>query len=236
MKKIYAVFLIPVLCALCSPSFADGVQTKVQRNVSRAQLAKSSRAQLTFEWKKELWLSDMVHRRRPGFKDVVVKVENKTTECAGVLLNNSRVATPASCAKGKDGYKLAKVTVTLSNGKRGFGTQNSVVTKGDIAQVRLQSSLTQGLTGADVSFVMGKTSLQDAYGEHVSSALTQFLLSHGVVSARASRLSGRKNTLKKGEPFFLNGKLVALVNNVPHRLPVSLFGGLSEDFLAVFRR
>lgn len=212
----------------------------VRRSVAKAEKTsrqnKAAEVSLSFDWEKKVYLSDMVRRRRPGFKDVLVKVEHKSTQCKGVLLSGAnRVVTPASCAKSKKDFELKQVRLAFANGKKGVASAGSVTVDGDFAQIAASSALTQGLEGARVAAVPEGQSLKETFGDGVSRELFQFFVSRGVVSARAGRLSGTKKTLKVGDPFFYQGKLVALVSNVPNRLPVSLFGGVSEDSLAVFR-
>lgn len=234
MKKIAVLLLILSLApaAFCNPS----VRTQVERTISRASLAKGARVELKFEWKKQEYLERHV-RFRPGRKiRVPYQAEHKTTQCVGVLLNNARVATASSCLKESSGFKLQKITLTFSNGKSGKTSARKASVNGDIAQIAVDPALTVGLIGMEVAEVADGRSLQDVYGKEFASALQNFLLSRGVLSPRAARLTGRKVTLQRGEPFFWKGKVVAVFNRVPRRLPVSLFGQISEDFLSVFRK
>lgn len=236
MKKIYAVFLIPLLCMLSVCSFAQDVSKNVQRKVTQAQLAKSAQVELKLAWKKQDYLERRV-RFHPGRKiRVSYPAQYKTTQCAGVLLTQARVATAASCLQDGDGFQLEQITLTFSNGKSGSVLAPSVRVTDGIAHITVDPALTEGLMGMEVASVPNGSSLQDVYGKDFSSALQNFLISRGVVSDRASRLTGRKASIKKGEPFFWNGKLVAVFNKVPRRLPTALFGQISEDFLAVFHR
>lgn len=230
MKKIAVLLLILSLAptAFCNPS----VRTQVERTITRASLAKGARVELKFEWKKQEYLERRV-RFRPGRKiRVPYPAEHKTTQCVGVLLNNARVATASSCLKESSGFKLQKITLTFSNGKSGKTSARKASVNGDIAQIAVDPALTVGLIGMEVA---DGRSLQDVYGKEFASALQNFLLSRGVLSPRAARMTGRKPNLKLGEPFFWKGKVVAVFNSVPRRLPVSLFGQISEDFLSVFR-
>lgn len=234
MKK--TVLILFVLCLACSAFCKQPIRTQVQRTVAQTRLAKNARVELKFDWKKQEYLEKNV-RFRPGRKiRVPYPAQDKTTQCAGVLLPNDRVATAASCLKEAKGFKLQQITVSFSNGKSGAAAVSGASVKGDIAQIAVDPVLTQGLNGMEVAAVAGGQSLQDVYGSRLTAALQDFLISHGVVSPRASRLTAHKKSIKKGEPFFWNGKLVAVVNSVPRRLPVSLFGHISEDFLAVFRQ
>lgn len=232
------------LAGVWSLGFAQAPQKDlgpaVRRSVAKAEKtsrrAKAAAVSLNFDWEKKVYLFDMVHRRRPGVKNVLVNVEKKSTQCQGVLLaGTNRVVTPVSCAKGKKGFELKRVNLAFANGQKGTGTAGAVSVNGDFAFVAVSSALTRGIEGAQVAAVPEGQSLKETFGDGVSRELALFFINRGVVSARANRLSGAKKTLKVGDPFFYQGKLVALVSDVPSRLPVSLFGGVSEDSLAVFR-
>lgn len=236
MKLFYknlflAVWVFAALPALCQPA----VTTKVQRGVAQRQMVHSASVQLNFSWKKQEFLERRV-RFHPGKKiRVPYPAEYKTTQCMGVLLNTSKVATPATCAKDGNGFELEKVTLTFTNGKQAVGTAKNVQINGEIAQISVAASVINGLEGLEAYPVCAGKTLQDVYGSSLAADLQQFLLEHGVISPRASRVTGRKVSLQKGEPFVWEGKLVALVSRVPSRLPTALFGQMSEDFLAVFR-
>ena len=78
MKKSYVVVVLYLLFVFAVPSFAETIlYNQVEREVGAAQFARSARVDLTFEYKKDFWLSDYVHRRRPGFRNVIVKTEMK---------------------------------------------------------------------------------------------------------------------------------------------------------------
>lgn len=207
---------------------------KAQKNHSAARQNKSAVVSLSFDWEKPVYLSDMVRRRRAGFKDTLVSVKRKTTRCKGVLLERDLAVTPARCARGKDGFKLKQVNLSFANGKKGVEAGQSVCVKGKFAQIRVAPALTEGLNGVQPAGVPDGRSLKETFGSGISGELYGFFMDRGVVSQRAGRLTGVKNTLQMGEPFFYEGKLLALVSEVPSRLPVSLFGGVSEDALAVF--
>ena len=234
MKKSYVVMVLYMLFVFAVPSFAETtLYNQVEREVSAAQFARSARVDLTFEYKKDFWLSDYVHRRRPGFRNVIVKTEMKQKKCVGVLLKDSRVATLSECAKYKD-FELVEVRVSLSNGQTGSGKAGAVSVNDDIAYVRVSSSLTKGLGGLEVTYIPQGNTLQDVYGSDFGTKLQSFLAGRGVVTRKA-RLMGHRPQLEKGEPFIWKGKVVALFNSVPSHLPVSLFGQISEDYLSVFR-
>lgn len=210
--------------------------TRAAVHAQKAHRQEQALATVSFDWEKNLYLSDKIRRRRPGFQDVLLKTERQTTVCRGVLAAGTRrVVTPASCAKAPDGFQLKQVRVHLANGRKGRGTANSVAVSGDFAGVLVSSQLTAGIQGVPLAAVPEGKSLYDVFGRGVQQQLLEFFVNRGVVSARANRLTGVKNTLQKGEPFFYQGQLVALVEEVPNRLPVSFWGGISEDSLSIFR-
>ena len=191
---------------------------------------------LNFQWGKDVYLSDMVSRRRPGFKDVMVRKEQKNTFCRGVLTaGNRRVLTPSRCAQAPEGFSLKEVRLSFANGRKGIGTPESVNVNGEVAEVLVSSQLTAGLHGVYLGAVPPGKTLADTFGREILDELLQFFISRGVVSARANRIVGMKNTLQVGDPFFYQGKLVALVREVPSRLPVSFWGGVSEKPLVLLR-
>lgn len=235
MKRMPVVVMFSILLVAAVPAFCQTrIYNRVQRKVSDAQLARAARVQLTFEYEKAVRLADYVHRRRPGFRDVVVKTEKKQKRCLGVLLANSRVATLAECAAEKD-FELVQVRLTFSNGKTGVGKAGSVSVNEGIAHVRVSDSLTQGIRGLEAAYLPEEKSLQDVYGSELGTELQFFLASRGVLTGRR-RMGSPKISLQKGEPFIWKGKVVALFNNVPKRLPVALFGQISEKFLSVLYR
>lgn len=240
MKHNYVIwlFVVALLAGGYVPSRAQ-TASALAREAQQAQQAhrrEQALARVTFEWEKPVYLSDKIHRRRAGFKDVLLKTEYSRTHCPGVLVAGThRVFTVASCAEAPDGFSLKTVRVQLANGKQGRGSAGSVAIRGNFASVLVSAQLTAGIKGVPVAAVPQGNSLYETFGRGVQQELLQFFVERGVVSPRASRLTGIKNTLQKGEPFFYRGQLVALVKEVPSRLPVSFWGGLSEDSLAVFR-
>ena len=244
MKRNQCIKMLFAAAAICaagnvSAQESAGMLPALTRQVVAAEKLhrqEQAAATLVFEWEKPVYLSDTVRRpRRPGFRDVLVKTERQTTACRGVLLaGENRILTTASCAQAPSGFSLKKVRVQLANGRRGSGLAGSVSINGNFAGVAVSSRLTEGLQGVPVAAVPEGETLYEVFGKGVQQKLLEFFVNRGVVSPRASRLAGVKNTLQKGEPFFYQGKVVALVNEVPRRLPVSFWGGVSEEHLAVF--
>lgn len=191
---------------------------------------------LNFRWEKEVYLSDFVSRRRPGFKDTFIQRKQKNTSCRGVLVEGGRrVLTPVQCAQAPEGFTLKSVTLLFSNGQKGLGSKRTVSMNGELAEIWVSPQVTKGLKGVPLATVAPGESLADAFGNSVLDELLQFFISRGVVSGRANRITGTKNTLQVGDPFFYQGKVVALVREVPSRLPVSFWGGVSEKPLTLLR-
>ena len=236
MKTIHKMLLAICLLFVSAVAFCNtNLYTKTERQVSAARLTHAARVEIGVKWKKEE--AYRVRRHRPGrFRyDTKYRTSYKNTSCVGVLLNNGYVVTSSSCIRRHSGFRVDEVVLSFSNGKTATVKGRKVRTKGEIAQIQVESSVTQGIIGMEVVSIQEGTSLQDVYGKDFAYALQQFLVSRGVVSPRAARMMGRKPNLQVGEPVFWKGKLVALFNSVPRRLPVALFGQISEDYLSVFR-
>ena len=132
----------------------------------------------------------------------------------------------------KNDFKFQKFLVKLANGKMAEGTTESLFIKGDIAYLRINTELTQGLQGVELETVDAGVSLADKIG---SRTLISFLESKGIPAKRHYRIGKyRASQLKVGDGLLYNGKLVALVQRIPtHYLTV--FGRETEDFLAIIR-
>ena len=218
-----------------SASFAPAISRAVFK-ASQEHRLKSAVVDLEFLWSKKVYLSDMVSRRRTGWKDTLIEVKQENTRCRGVLVEGTqRVLTPAVCAKAPAGFSLQSVRLRFANGSQGTGNQNSVSVKGDFAEILVSKKLTAGITGVSLAEVPEGQTLAETFGSGILDELLQFFVSRGVVSRRANRITGVKNTLQVGDPFFYNGELVALVREVPAQLPVSFWGGVSEKGLALLR-
>ena len=53
------------------------LSSAVVRAEKKALQKRKAQVNISFALEKKIWLSDMVHRRRPGFREVVVNVEKK---------------------------------------------------------------------------------------------------------------------------------------------------------------
>lgn len=234
--KNFAKILFAAACVGVWSLSSAATNTGKNGNVSRALDNKLAEVTLVSEFEKPVRLSDMVSRRRPGFKDVLVKVDRQTKTCQGVLLAGTpRVATLSACFKGGDGYQMKKVTLRFANGKQAVGTANSVSVQGEFARLYVKRALVQDLKGVEIAHIAAGKSLQQTYSNDGAAMLAQFFTNRGVISPRALRAMGMKPSLKIGTPVFFRGKLVAFANSVPNKFPVSLFGGVSEDSLTVVR-
>ena len=217
----------------------DGLKPALERAAIKAEQKhrlQTAVAEVQVRWEKAVYLSDWVARRRTGFKDTLLKKERQTTVCRGVLAEGEpRVLTPASCLDAPKGFTLQALTVSFANGQKETLSQQQVTRRGGLAVLAVSSQVTRGLKGAPLAAIAPGKTLAETFGNGVLDELLQFFINRGVVSARANRLTGTKNTLRVGEPFFYRGKLVALVNQVPRRLPVSFWGGVSEEPLVLVR-
>ena len=134
--KNFAKILFAAACVGVWSLSSAATNTGKNGNVSRALDNKLAEVTLVSEFEKPVRLSDMVSRRRPGFKDVLIKVDRQTKTCQGVLLAGTpRVATLSACFKGGDGYQMKKVTLRFANGKQAVGTANSVRVQGEFARL-----------------------------------------------------------------------------------------------------
>lgn len=165
----------------------------------------------------------------------------KTTHCEGVLIGQGdKVATVKECFE-NGRASLKQVTLFFSNKKTAVGNRNTVDVHNDMAFIRVNPQVTQGVKTVQVGLVPADQSLQEYYGRGVGAELMSFMMQKGIFPTRnrcrigASSWRG-KPQLKLGTPFFWNGKVVALFKEVPRRISVSLFGGISEGALRLFRR
>lgn len=233
--KNLAKVLFAAACVGVWSLSSAAVNTGKNAAVSRALDNKLAEVTVITEFLKPVRLSDMVSRHRPGFKDVLVKVEKQTKTCQGVLLAGTpRVVTLASCVKGDKGFAVSKVTLQFANGKQATGEANAIRTQGEFARLYVKRAVVEGLKGVEIANIGAGKSLQQTYKDGTA-LLAQFFNNRGVISPRARRAMGIKPSLKIGSPVFFHGKLVALANDVPSRFPVSLFGGVDEDSLTVVR-
>ena len=72
-------------------------------------------------------------------------------------------------------------------------------------------------------------------GEDIENFLLSFFHSKGVPSHRRSRIGGFSHhpTVKVGEPVLYQGKVIALVKQIPFTFRRGIFGGISESPFAI---
>ncbi len=201
-----------------------------------AGLAQANTEQLTRAVEQQLKTSPVVNISLDWGKD------NRaiTTHCEGVLIGaGDKVATVKECFE-NSGASLQKITLFFSNKKTAVGSWKTIEMHNDMVFVRVNPQITQEVKTMQVGLVPAGQSLQDYYGGEVGAELMAFMIQKGISPARnrcrmgASSWCG-KPSLKLGTPFFWNGKVVALFKEVPRRVSVSLFGGISEGPLRLFR-
>lgn len=236
-KYIFAAGIIYCMLgsmAQAQPSSSQTLTRRLHQEI-RAQQAK---VQLMLTWEKEIRMRDLMSRPpRMGAGNPVISVENKNTVCQGVLLEgNRRVVFPAVCFENDD-FLIKKMQISLRNGRRISVAAEQFYTKGDMGYIPLDAQAAQGLQGAAVRVLRRGESLQSSFGSSMTQALHQFFTSHGIAfKTRVCHLGGNgcRRSLQVGEPVFFEGKLVALVKEVPHRYG-TVWGTVSEEALAVFR-
>ena len=239
MKLSIKKIILPLVCAgLCTSAQALSLEAaKLERTMTEQIRVEQARVQITLYWEKEVQRS--VHRG--GVRSMQNQTQRTETTCQGILLEgNVQVAAPASCFKYED-FSLRQMQLSFSNGKQAVASAQSVRLQEDLAYILVKRNVTEGLIGLPVSKLKEGESLQDAYGKSMTDALHKFFSAAGVRFKAprcrvGSQAYGRasKNTLTVGEPVIFKGKLVALVKEVPH-IYGTLFGGVSESALAIFR-
>lgn len=227
--KVVGAVVISILGCVC----LNAAQTNLENVVTRAVVSQtqSHKVKLSFSWEKKKTVYDYVHRNRRRNQNVVVSVERETTYCQGTLLTGgTKVITVSDCAE-NGSWELKKITFTLANGKTGNLASGQLKKSDEFVSFLIDSSLSNGLQGVNITNIPRAQSLEDTFGSKVQNILYSWFIKHNIFSIRTPH-SGRV-TMEKGQPFFLNGKVVALVNKVPRYMPRS--GIISEGFLTLFR-
>lgn len=211
----------------------------IERRLTQTITAEQARVLFSAEWEKEVRMRDVMARPpRMGAGNPVIRVAQEKTSCQGMLLaGNQKVAVPATCLKHKD-FVLKKVNLIFSNQRKAVGTAQSTYIEGDMGYILVKTEASRGLMGVPVASVREGMALQEVYGDSMTRTLHQFFNSFGVpFKVRRHRIGRQwpKNKLQVGEPVIFNGKLVALVKEVPQRYG-TFWGSVSEDSLAIFRR
>ena len=192
---------------------------------------------ILLRWKKEITLGDMMWRnpRRPARKEQVIKSKQAVTDCLGVLTNEgSRVLFPAVCLK-KAGYELERIDLSFQNGSHISKSAQEIIFRGEIAQIEVSSQATAGLPYAVANEIPAGRSLQEFYGEEMTSYLHKFFHDRNIFSCRVRRgfVSSRPR-LTVGEPLIYHGRVVALVKKEIDTYADG-FGGVSESAFAIVR-
>ena len=241
MKKFLFIFGWVIFWMSAGVPLQANIQNTIEEKMHSSQKAhrhKLALVELEFRFIKEMYYERNV-RFHPGEKiKILTDVQHQTRRCRGVLLDDlTWVLTPATCVAEKSGFELKKVKLALANGKKGCGSKTTVQVSGEISRVRVASELVSGLVGVPAASISPTKTLREVYGSDLSLQLMDFLITGGVFSPRAARWSPnpQKPRLQVGDPFFYQGKLVALVRRVPVKIPWDLFSGVNEDFLSVLR-
>ena len=237
LKLMLGAFLISMPLA----TFAQ-LSTHVERVVTTAQIQTQQLQQaavtVTATLKKPVKMSDMMCRPVRGCKDQIISYETKTNICRGTLeRGGQRVYITADCVRKKD-YTLSAVKLQFANGKVATGTGRAVSIKEDVAYVAVKEDVTRGLQGLAFSKIPQGQSLQKTFGDQIEDFLLSFFRQKGVPSRGRCRIGSslsRASTVNVGEPVIYQGKVIALVRQIPSFFRRGLLGGVSESPLAIIR-
>ncbi len=136
-------------------------------------------------------------------------------QCKGVLAQDGQVLFPAVCLKNAS-RSLKEVGFTFANGKIQPVAVNEITTNGDMALVTANPQAVQDLQGLPVQAL--------PEGRLMRAFFKQFLLNKGVLPAQyrdsdhafAGAYAYREASIHVGEPVIYEGKVIALVKEVPH--------------------
>ena len=238
----YIKFTLAAVLTICSvAAFAQKAQlnTNVTRAVTLAQRQQQATVIVTSTLQKAIKMSDKVCRPLRGCKDQVISYETKTNTCKGTLdQSGKRIYVTADCVS-KSGYTLSGVKLKFANGKVGTGTEHAVSVKEDVASIAVSPALTRGLQGFTFAAIPQGKSLRDMFGTKIENFLLSFFHQNGVPERRKCRIGSSlfrtKPTIKEGDPVIYQGKVIALVKDVPYTFRRGAFGKVSEDALAIIR-
>ena len=242
MKYIsYTKLLLAVLLvSLWATVFAQNsrLETNLQRAVATIQNQREASVLVTAVLHKPVKMADVMCRPTRGCKNQVISYEQKTNTCRGTLSQSGkRVYMTADCVAADD-YTLSSISLKFANGKVAKGTRNAVVVQEDAAYALVKENVTRGLRGLAFEAIPQGQSLQETFGEKMTHFLANFFRQKGVSSRRMCRIGGsfgREDiTLRVGDPVIYQGKVVALVKEVPSRL-LRHSDKVSEHALAVIR-
>jgi hypothetical protein len=228
--------LLSVGLLLITTAFAQN-GTALKRNVTRAINENNSAVNITVDWQKPVRMRDLMSRppRSGADGDMVIRYDTKTLSCKGMFTNTGCVVMPAVCVQNED-FMLTGITLFFSNGKKLMGGQNLLSIKEELAYIPVSADITRGLAGVVLAKIPAGKTLHETFGEKVSFFLINFFQTHGIRShARRMGLAVPKPNLQIGDAVMLDGKLVALIKEVPRIYSVG-FSGIAPEFpLAIIR-
>jgi len=224
------------LSATTFPAAAQSFTDQLQRNVYAAAQDATSKVQVRFKWEKPVYMKDLMFRR-PRTKDRVIRWDQKTTTCSGVVSSENRVYFVADCLEpgSFDLAHLKSVQIAFANGVEVTGGKEAIARSKDVAWVAVSQEALAGVHKLTVRHTPQGRSLQDTYGASMTQKLKSFFQANHI-PARGHRCRigylPRMVKVTAGDPVIIDGKLMALVKYVPTRYQ-DLFGGVSEHFLAI---
>ncbi len=235
-KLLLAVLLVSLWATVFAQS--SRLETNLQRAVATIQNQREASVLVTAVLRKPVKMADVMCRPTRGCKNQVIAYEQKTNTCRGTLSQSGkRVYMTADCVAADD-YTLSSISLKFANGKVAKGTQNAVVVKEDAAYALVKADVTRGLRGLAFEAIPQGQTLQETFGEKMTHFLANFFRQKGVSSRRMCRIGGGFGrgdiTLRVGDPVIYQGKVVALVKEVPSRL-LRHSDKVSEHALAVIR-
>lgn len=240
MNKYLLRSVIPGLLCAVGLGFVHAATPELQRNIvdaiADAIVIKQAEVNVAYHFVREVEKRVFEERRRPReltFRSKVVNVmEDKVTQCKGMLIEGNKVVTPSSCLLGGV-WEADYVKLAFSNGKEKF-FEKGWSKEGDLVYIDVDEETIQGLIAIPVAYTPGKESLEEHFGKDIWQTLQSFFDSKGVVQKeRHFHLGKEKNpnsTLQVGDPIIYDGKLVALVKK-----DIKSYRNLSEKPLAIMR-
>jgi len=233
MKKMMLMFACLFVVTM---AFAQK-ESDLKENVTRAVNENTSEVNITVDWQKPVRMRDLMSRPPRGGADgdMVIRYDTKTLSCKGMLTDTGRVVMPAVCVQ-NEYFTLTGVTLSFSNGQKLTGDQNSLSIKEELAYIPVSADVTRGLTGVPLARIPAGKTLHETFGKKVSFFLLNFFQTHGIRSrARRTGVVMPKPNLQIGDAVMLDGRLVALIKEVPHVYSAG-FSGIAPEFpLAIVR-
>lgn len=213
------------------------MQLNFKRKIAEQARTEQSMVQLTFDW---------VKLAKNGEK---IPTKTATTQCKGILLEDSRVATPEVCTR-KKGWRLSKVNLAFANTAKIDLPSSAIEVVEDMAYIRAGTSVTAGLQGMPFSPIPKGETLLTYFGEeNISPDLLSFLSSKGVIKCYGGSHAGclwrkhgprrslrhahvhHRSRLELGDAFVYKGRVVALVKKKISRY----YMRPTQDIFALFR-